>query len=194
VDVVDEEFLVAMKRAGCHTVIFGVESGNRAIRDGTRKGITRDQIVAALELCRKHHVATAATFILGLPDEREEDILATAELALKLRCDYAAFNVPIPRMGTRLRREAVAHGLVPPTLMRMDQSGTYAAMGTKHLSKAEVERLAAKAIRRFYLRPSYVLRRLASVRSRYDLKRHVVSGLAVLRDVLRRAWKRSRRG
>lgn len=190
VDVVDEEFLVAMKRAGCHTVVFGVETGNRGIRDATRKGITPDQIEAAFELCRRHHVATAATLLLGLPDEREEDILATLRLALKLKCDYAAFNVLIPRMRTQLRSEAISAGLVAPSLMRMDQSGTYAAMGTKHLSKADVERLAAKAIRQFYLRPSYVLRRFASVRSYYDLRRHVVSGLAVLRDVLRRLFKR----
>lgn len=190
VDVVDEEFLVAMKRAGCHTIVFGVETGTRGIRDATRKGITPNQIVDAFELCRRHRVATAATFILGLPDEREEDLLATMRLALKLKCDYAAFNVPIPRMRTQLRSEAISAGIVAPSLMRMDQSGTYAVMGTKHLSKTDVERLAAKAIRQFYLRPSYVLSRFATIRSYYDLRRHVVAGLAVLRDVVKRVFRR----
>jgi len=59
-------------------------------------------------------------------------------------------------------------------------------MGTRHLAREETERLVALAIRRFYFRPAYVIRRLLRIRSWYDLRRHVVSGLAVLRDIIQR--------
>ena len=186
VDVVDESFLRLMKAAGCHTITFGVESGNDEIRSRARKGFTREQIVKAFEMCHAHAIDAAATFILGLPDETREDLLASMEFAIELDCDFASFNVAVPRMRTELREEAVSSGLVSAETTKMDQSGTYAVMGTRHLDREETEHLVALAIRRFYCRPRYILRRLLHVRSWYDLRRHIVSGLAVMRDVTRR--------
>ena len=65
----------------------------------------------------------------------------------------------------------------------MDQSGTYAVMGSKYLSKADVERLVREALLRFYLRPGYLFRRLFSIRSMYDVKRYLRSGFAVVESV-----------
>jgi anaerobic magnesium-protoporphyrin IX monomethyl ester cyclase len=186
VDLVDEPFLHAMKAAGCHTVTFGVESARDEIRSAAGKGITREQIVKAFGMTHALGMDAAATFILGLPDERAADLRASAKLAREIGCDFASFNVAVPRMRTPLRKEAVEAGLVDPETIEMDQSGTYAVMGTRHISRAEAERLLAQAIRGFYCRPSYILRRLRRLDSFHDLKRHWVSGLAVLQDLLRR--------
>ncbi len=185
-DVTDDEFVAAARRAGCHTIVFGVESARQATLDQTNKGLTLEQIEAAFERCRRYGVATAATFIVGLPDDTEDDVRATIELAKRLRCDYASFNVPVPRMGTALRRQAIEEGLVAADELRMDQSGTYAVMGSRRLSKADVERLVRQALWEFYLRPSYLWRRLVSIRSWYDVTRYLRSGLAVLRSIVSR--------
>ncbi len=185
-DVTDDAFLAAAKRAGCHTVVYGVESAKQDTLDKAQKGMTLEQIEAAFARCRKHGIHTAATFIVGLPDDTEADIRATIDLAKRLQTDYASFNVPVPRMATALRRQAIADGLVAADDLRMDQSGTYAVMGSRHLSKADVERLVREALWQFYLRPSYLWRRLVSIRSWYDLKRYFRSGLAVVRSIVSR--------
>jgi len=186
VDLVDEQLLDAMKGAGCHTIAFGVESGSEEIRTSYRKEITREQILRAFEMCRGFGFDIAATFIMGLPEETEEDLQSTLRFAIELKCDFASFNVAVPRMRTELRQEAISSALISPEMTKMDQSGTYAVMGTRYLSREEIERMVARAIRRFYCRPSYVLSRARRITSLQDLRRHIVSGLAVLRDVIRR--------
>ena len=190
-DVTDEEFVVAAKRAGCHTIVYGVESAKQATLDSVNKGMELEQIERAFALCQEHGILTAATFIVGLPDETEEDVRATIRLAGRLKTDYASFNVPVPRMTTGLRAEAIDTGLVAPDELKMDQSGTYAVMGSRHLSKGDVERLVREALLNFYLRPSYLLRRLMSVRSLNDFKRYLRSGLAVVGSIV---WRFIRGG
>jgi len=182
-DVTDRAFVAAAKRAGCHTIVYGVESARQSTLDSVSKGLTLAQIEEAFARCREQGILTAATFIVGLPDDTEEDVRATIELAKQLKTDYASFNVPVPRMRTELRSQAIEAGLVNADELRMDQSGTYAVMGSKYLSKADVERLVREALLRFYLRPGYLFRRLFSIRSMYDVKRYLRSGFAVVESI-----------
>lgn len=179
VDVLDEPLLQQMRECGCHTIIFGVESGSQRILDLYRKRVSKDKIRQVFATCRRLKIRTAATFILGLPEETEEDCLATIAFAKELGCDFAAFNVAIPRMGTQLRAQALADKLIPPDLTTMDQSGTYAVMDTVGLSRERVVALSRQAMREFYLRPGYLLRRMRGLRSWWDMQRQLAEGAAL---------------
>ena len=50
VDVVNEELLKKMKEAGCHTIIFGIETSNEEILKEYKKNIKVTQMVDALKL------------------------------------------------------------------------------------------------------------------------------------------------
>jgi radical SAM superfamily enzyme YgiQ (UPF0313 family) len=180
VDLTDEKTLVLMKKAGCHTIMYGVESGNQDVLDRNSKGITKQQIISAFKLCRKHGIRTAATFILGLPGDNEESCEETIRFALEIRCDYASFNTPVPRMGTELRRLAIKQGLVNAEKYVMDQSGNYVIMGNENMTAAEIKKARDEAIRRFYFRPSYILKRLFGIRNFVELKNHLKNGFIVL--------------
>ena len=93
----------------------------------------------------------------------------------------------VPRFGTPLRAQAREQGLIDDDLRVMDQSGETVAMATHSLGREEVLRLKRRAILRFYLRPSFLLRRLFSVRSWWELRAQIEEGLALLsRNVGRR--------
>jgi hypothetical protein len=62
----------------------------------------------------------------------------------------------------------------------MDQAGLRVAMPTQHLSREEVMRLKRNAIVRFYLRPSYLWRRLTTVGSVDELVSQLREGGALL--------------
>ena len=69
VDLVNQEMLAAMSKAGCKTIWFGVESGSPRILQRIGRNTTLRQIEDAFRLCRKNDIKVACSFMLGLPDE-----------------------------------------------------------------------------------------------------------------------------
>lgn len=102
VDHVDAEILAAMKRAGCRTVCFGVESGSPAIVERLKKKATVEQAREAFALARDAGLLRVGFFLLGNPDETADDIQATLDLAHDLDPDIiqVGFLTPYPGTGT----------------------------------------------------------------------------------------------
>ena len=180
-DTTDEELLTAMKDSGCHTIIYGIESGNDEILKRF-KGIEKERIKEAINLCKKHKIRVVGTFIIGLPGETSESVKDTISFSKECNFDYLSFNIAIPRANTGLRQEAIQKGLWALGCDEMDQSGTYAVMGTGSLSKEEVFLWHKKAIKEFYLRPRYLLNRLISIKSWQELRINFQEGLSLLRS------------
>lgn len=180
-DLADDELLRALRRAGCHTVMMGVETPDDAVLASYRKGYLSDAVRAAFARARAAGLRTVGTFIIGLPEETEGSIERTVEYAIELGLDFASFNVAVPRFGTPFRGDAIAKGVADPAQRVMDQGGRTASMPTLTLSRERMEALKRRAIRRFYLRPGYLMRRLAAVRTPHELRSQVAEGLALLR-------------
>ncbi|MFH1448164.1 MAG: radical SAM protein, partial [Candidatus Micrarchaeota archaeon] len=182
----DDELLGIMGKAGCHTIQLGVESGDDELLERYKKGVTTEQIRNAVSLCKKHRIRVLAHFIIGLPGETRESALKTIEFSKELDTDYAAFNIAIPILGSRLREEAITKGWASTEQLReSDSSLAYPLMATGGLSKEEVWQLRNKAIREFYLRPKYILRRILELRSLGQLSGLVTNGFSVLRSTIR---------
>lgn len=184
VDMAEEETLLLMKKAGCHTVMYGVESGSDDILKKYSKDTSREQISMAFALCRKIGLKTVATFVLGLPDDNRGTIMETIRFSQEIEPDYASFNVYVPRMHTKLREEVLKKGLVSRDVQVMDQTGTHGVIGTSCLSSKDVLLLKDKAVKEFYLRPGYILKRLKYINSLIGLKRETLGGLAVIKDII----------
>ncbi len=165
VDLLDEELLLRMKRAGCHTLILGVETASPELLERYRKGYTLEQVRTIFSMLSRLRIRSVATFLLGLPGETWDSAVRTIEFARDLACDFASINIAAPRMGTDLRKWAVEAGLVPEGELRFDQSGSRIVMSSTALSAEDLAHLKKLAVRRIYLRPRYVLKRLLALRS-----------------------------
>ncbi len=185
-DVIEPDFAHLLKRAGCHTIMFGVETSDTTLLERYHKGTTPDIVRQALTLCKRNGIRTLGTFILGLPGETRDSALATIAFAKSLPLDYAAFNIAIPRMGTGLREQAVAEQLIDAGLEEMDQSGSQAVLRGPGLSPDEVQALQRRAYREFYFRPGKILAKLLDIRSKDDLLNHVRNGWGVLRGLFKK--------
>jgi len=190
-DVFDEELAEAMRRAGCHTVMFGVESASEDILTTYNKKTGVDSARDAIRLCRGLDMRTVATFLLGFPEDDELSVNGTIELALELAPDYASFNFAVPRRGTGLRRKALSLGLAHDDDFEMDQGGEEISMPTRHLSREEMAALRRKALRRFYLRPGYLVKRMLNLRTPYEVSTAFLEGATVIRNALFAPKKRN---
>ncbi|MFQ5406504.1 MAG: B12-binding domain-containing radical SAM protein [Candidatus Micrarchaeia archaeon] len=183
VHLLDDELLDVMKRAGCHTLMLGVESGNNDLLKRYSKGINRDQIKKGFALCKKHGVITLAHFIIGLPGETKETALQTIEFAKEIDPDYASFNIALPLVGSPLREEALKNKWCTIDTELFDASLSEPTMETPELSKKEAARLRNKAIIDFYLRPSFILKKILDLRSFGQLKQLIGNGFSLIKNV-----------
>jgi radical SAM superfamily enzyme YgiQ (UPF0313 family) len=180
-DTSDDDLLAAMRRAGCHTVIFGVESGDEAVLEAARKDLTTADLRDAFGRARRAGLRAAATILVGLPEETRESFERTMRLVRELDPDFLSVNVAVPRNGTELRRAALAEGLADPAADAMDQSGTAVAIRPRALEREEVAAMRRRAVREFYLRPGDLARRALGVRSLAEAELLARNALAMLR-------------
>lgn len=97
-DRVDRDLLARMRRAGCATVSFGVESGSPRILSALQKGSTVEQVRSAFADARAAGLFTVGFFMIGNPDETEDEIQQTHALLMEVRPDIiqVAFFTPYP--------------------------------------------------------------------------------------------------
>ncbi|MDD8030337.1 MAG: radical SAM protein [Acidobacteriota bacterium] len=167
ITTLDEELAAAMKKAGCHTVMIGVESGQEEILAATDKKITREKALRAFAVCKRFRIRTLAYFIVGLPGETPDSVGRTIRFAKELDPDFASFSVLTPDIGSPLRAESITKGLIDPDVLLFD-STCQPVFSSGSLSLEELWRLRQKAVRSFYLRPAYLLKQLGAVRSLRD--------------------------
>jgi radical SAM superfamily enzyme YgiQ (UPF0313 family) len=85
VNIVDEERLVWMRRAGCTHIQYGVESGSPRMLQRLNKGITLDEIRAAAALTRRVGLGLSIYLITGIDSETDEDLRSTMRLIEEIR-------------------------------------------------------------------------------------------------------------
>jgi radical SAM superfamily enzyme YgiQ (UPF0313 family) len=102
VDGVDLELLTLMRRAGCRTVAYGVESGNAATLALLRKDITIEQSRAAFAATRAAGLRSLAYIILGAPGEDRDAVRNTVRFCRELGADYVQFSTLVAMPGTPL--------------------------------------------------------------------------------------------
>lgn len=168
VNQVDRPLLKAFKKAGCWAVLFGAESGVQKNLNAIRKGITLNQTRAAVHAAKQAGLKVYTPFLFGIPGETFEDGLKTIEFSLELNPDVANFHAVTPFPGTDLYDDMDKYGTMSKDLSDYTYQGI--AFEPHSMGRREIAELRRIAFKRFYARPSFLLRRLASIRSLNDIK------------------------
>jgi radical SAM superfamily enzyme YgiQ (UPF0313 family) len=111
VDLIDEETIALMKRAGCREIHLGVESGNNQILEDMRKEITVEEAFSAAQIIRKHGLRLRANFLVGFPTETEQTLRDTFRTMKKFK-DMMAYSIFTPYPGTEAFEYCQKMGLV----------------------------------------------------------------------------------
>lgn len=96
--VKNEEMVALMRSVGLAGFFIGFESGSDRMLKFIRKGTTVKQNLEAARICRRHGIRIWANYMLGLPTETTEDIMATVRMLKEIDPDWysPAFYTPHP--------------------------------------------------------------------------------------------------
>jgi anaerobic magnesium-protoporphyrin IX monomethyl ester cyclase len=184
VDLVDEEMLRMLKKAGCKAIHYGVEAGNDRILKVIKKGFTIQKVRETFKLTRRIGIETLAYFMIGLPSEVPSDIQDTFDLAKELHPDYAHFTIFSPYPGTELYNLGLERGIIKQDIWREfarhPQEGFKIPVWEENFTRDKLYEMIVMFYKRFYLKPGYLLSRLGKVRSSSELVRKARAGLSVL--------------
>jgi anaerobic magnesium-protoporphyrin IX monomethyl ester cyclase len=102
-----------LKQANCTMLAFGVEAGTQKMLDRLKKRQKLEQIEYAINEAKKSGIETIhGFFLVGSPDETEEDILESFRFAARLKIDTFGFNRLSVYRGTPLWHEYVNRGII----------------------------------------------------------------------------------
>lgn len=112
----DIEFLEIIKNSGFDEIVFPVESGSQRVIDKYASGKldhSRLDVVELVHEASKIGIVCPVNIMIGFPDEREEEMFQSINLANKLidaGAPYVTFFIPIPFPGCKLFNYAIEHG------------------------------------------------------------------------------------
>lgn len=185
VDTVDYDLLKLMYRAGCRRISFGVESSSPLVLKNLRKNITLQQISEVFSWCRKIGLITLADFMLGSPGEKLSDVKNSINFAKKLKADYVQFSITTPYPQTDLYKEALNRGLIKRDVWREFALNPHpdftAPVWGEYFSKAELNKLAAYAYRKYYLTWGFIFAELSRIRSLKGLQDKIKAGFGLFK-------------
>lgn len=159
VDITKPQYLETLKKAGVNWLALGIESGNKGVRGGVIKGRFDDiDIRSVVSSIRSADINVIANYIFGLPDDTEETMQETLELALEMNTEEANFYCAQAYPGSKLYNDAVKDGWkLPERYAGYSQHSFYTQnLPTKYLTAEEVLRFRDKAWMTYHTNPNYL--------------------------------------
>jgi len=157
-DCLNLSLLQKMKKSGCKSVFFGVESGDQEILDNVIcKSLDLKRVIEVAKICKTIDLKTGAFYIIGFPGEKKENMQKTVDFALKLKRDYDVgmhLFMATPSYGTRLYEECKSKSYIKNDLgwdsfAAARQPKGMPLISTPDFTPEEVKEIAAKALEEY---------------------------------------------
>jgi len=186
-DSLTKPLLEVMKKSGCTAIQIGIESGDNEILRLAKRRETLEEIARSVTWAKEVGIEVIGLFIIGLPYETRETIRKTIDISKRLKIDYAQFSILVPLPGSEVWDMAQKKELLEIISPGWENFGRYGEpiIKLKDVSKEELSKYFASAYREFYLRPRYIMSRLASVRSLNNVISLSGRALALLKFLLK---------
>ncbi|MCX5705412.1 MAG: radical SAM protein [Candidatus Omnitrophica bacterium] len=184
IDLMNEPLLLKMKSAGCHTIIFGIETANSRLLSTFNKLLDINKIKEVVRLCKSLNIKTVGTFIIGLPGDDRLSIEMTITSAKECCFDYASFNIFTPAYGTEIRNRLLKESAIDNNVSFMDRGISYPTHIKGCLSQKQIWLLRRAAILKFYFDPVYIFKKIKDCKTIFDAMNMLNQGLGVLRTLI----------
>jgi radical SAM superfamily enzyme YgiQ (UPF0313 family) len=176
---VDRDLLELMRRAGCWQIAYGIETGDDKVMEEIGKGADLAMVRERIGWTIDAGIEAKGLFMIGHPTDTPESIERTIEFACSLPIASANFKITIPFVGTPLREMAGDYGELAADDYRNFMGDPDQAVFVPHaLTREFLMGVQKRAYRRFYSRPTRLLRLARSMAGREHLDKWWVGARA----------------
>lgn len=162
VDCITPELLKLMKKAGCRSLRFGVESGSPEILKLIGKDTNLEQVIQAFKWTKEAGIEAFAYLIIGYLNETEETVRQTLDFVRKIKPDLLMYNIATPLPSTRLFNQTVQAGLISSDYWEdFLRDENYPRI--PYLFK-DTEKWIKQAYREFFFSPEFIIKKLKDIR------------------------------
>ena len=112
--MIREPIIELLRKAGCTSLNFAIESGSERIRNKImfRPSVTNEEMIELSKIIRKHNIYIYTQNIMMFPTETLEEAKQTVELNIACKANSASTAKFQPYPGTVMAKFAVEKGLV----------------------------------------------------------------------------------
>lgn len=113
-NVITEDAVKLLKRAGCYCISFGIETGNEDKRKNIlRKNVSNDEIKKCAGILKKYGIRIQTSNIFAFPGETIDDAFQTIRLNSQIGTDYMFSTLMMPLPKTGIERIAKERNILP---------------------------------------------------------------------------------
>lgn len=183
VDLVDPELLKLMKKAGCWSVAFGIESGSQKVLDYFKKGVTLEKTRQALDWCNYAGLETIGFIIMGHPLETKETMKETLSFLKQININYILplYFTPFPNSESFIEIEK--RGALEKDWNRFTTfNPVFIPNG---LDEYILQNYRKNIYSSFYLRPKIIFKFLKKIFTGYPLEKIIAEGFIFFKILFR---------
>ena len=149
------ELVKKMCQVGIRRFEMGIESPNVKDLKSTKKGVTNRVHGEAVRNIRENGGRAGGTFVIGLPDQTEEEIKTFPTYAKEIGLTGAAFGIATPFPGTDFYKEIDDQNLIFETNWdNFDEM--HSVYTTKYLTKEKIEEMATYCMAKFWNMDTFI--------------------------------------
>lgn len=159
-DLLNEQIIDLMKKAGTYRACIAVESGSKRIQSVIKKNLNLERVRQSINSLVRRRILTNLFFMIGLPTETKEDVLATARFANTTNAHSATFIFANPFPGTEFGRISAEQG--NPSVYDSESANYFdprtADLIISDVAPDEIRAIVRKAYLSTYIRPQRLWR------------------------------------
>jgi radical SAM superfamily enzyme YgiQ (UPF0313 family) len=122
-NIINKDIAKLLREMNVTAVGFGLESGSEKILNYLKTGtVTVEDNRRAIRLCKEQGIKTMGNFIIGSPEETEEDLQQTFDLFIDKNLDESYIHQLTPFPGTQIWDYAKQKGIVSDDINNLDFS------------------------------------------------------------------------
>ena len=162
-DRVNKEILREMKEAGCYYFAIGIESGSERVLKAVSKGLSLDAVESTVKEASKLGFITQGFFMVGFPEETEEDREVSSKFASRLSLDRLCVAPVMSLPGSELFNSQYGNGFDEYDWTQSGVKGWKPIPGAVDFHT--IRKFIGRMRLRFYLNPIRNIRHILKIRT-----------------------------